>query len=429
MGLGTTPQWLRLARNALILAAILVGLTGIVVVNGALQSVERADSRTSRALIAARQAHASLADADRAAVHSFVSGDVLLGGPGQRYQDSIKTANQAIGQLAEALGGDSRDSAQLQNIDAELVTYVGLIEQADAAHRAEAARATAQDARAGLGEAYLWYASRMLHGDELVSGLLDRVDQVGENQEEILAARSWWLGGGALLSYLAAVIILLGCMIAAQLWMTRRFRRMVNLPLAVATVCALGVCGWAVVDLVHVQRTYASAERNDLKPLLGQWKVRSAAAEADGQSGLASLLAARCPVGVACRSTVVSLGYSVTLAAQTAAATERTLPGPQRAFGASLGQSLDNARTVTIKVGQGDVAGAKKSVQSGETAFNAFDSRQLDQIQATERSLANRMDSAQNVPGLRVGIVILSVLVMILAFLGIGPRLNEYWTG
>jgi hypothetical protein len=49
----------------------------------------------------------------------------------------------------------------LQAIDAEPVTYVGLIEQADATYRVEASRTSSRSA--GLGRAYLWYASTMLH--------------------------------------------------------------------------------------------------------------------------------------------------------------------------------------------------------------------------------------------------------------------------
>jgi hypothetical protein len=424
----TTPQRLRLARATLILVTILTGLTGSVLVDSALQSVERVHSRTARALVATRQARASLADADRAAVHSFLGGDVLLGGPGQRYQDAVKAANQAVVQLAGTVGGDSSDSQRLQAIDAGLVTYVGLIEQADAAQRAEAAAGAAGTRRAGLGTAYLWYASRVLH--EPGSGLLARVEQLGYDQGRILDARPWSLGAGALTTDVAVGAALLGCLVVVQVWMLRRFRRIASVRLAVATVCALVLCGWTVAGLVHVQRGYDSAEQTALEPLLGLWQVRSMATDADGQSGMAALQAAQCPAAAACRSAVGALGAAVTTAARTATASDAALPQLLRSSGgSSLARSLATATLVRDETTRGEIAKATADVQRGEPAFNEFDSGLVDRIQLVERSLATQLESAQEVPGLRVGIPVLSVVIMILASSGIGPRLEEYRVG
>ena len=419
---GATPQRLRLTRMALLLATILVGLVGVVLADGALQSVEQLDTRTSRALIATRQAHAALTDADRVVVHSFLSGDVLLGGPGQRYQDAIKTANQSIEQLAEAVGSESADSRKLQSIDAELVTYIGLVEQADAAHRAEKATAGSAAAEtAGLGEAYLWYGSRMLH--EPGSGLLARIDQLSAEQQQTLNAGRWWLGAGALWTYLVVAVLLLGGLAVAQIWMVRRFRRWVSLPLALATACALAVCAWTAVDLVHVQRTYASAEQDGLRPLLERWRVRSAAADTEGQSALGTLLVARCPAKAACQSTITDLGASISVAARQAREASAKLTfSPDSLFSRSLAAS----ERVGTDVIRRDLVAARRDVQAAEPAFSRFDTEQLSRIQAEQKVLSRKMQSAQEAPGLRIGIPILAVAIVILTFLGFGPRLNEY---
>lgn len=383
----TTPQRLRLARAVLVTAAVLTGLTGAVVAEQAPGSVGRIGNGTIRALVATRQAHAYLVDADRVAILSFANEDVLIGGPGQRYQDAVTGAGRAIEQLAETLGGGPADQ-ELQAINAELVTYMGLIEQADAAHRAEAARQDGTPS-AGLGRAYLWYASSTLHRPG--SGLLARVDALGETQEHALATRSGWLGAPAMLACPLLGGCLLAGLVSTQVWMRRRFRRTLNLPLALATSCAVLVCSWMVVDLTHVQHGYTSAVDTAVEPLLGLWQIRSAAAEADGQRGMATVLATQCPASAPCQDTVTALGE----AADRAAATVRS--------------------------------------QRGDAAFTTFDADLLDRIQALDRSRQEQLQAAQHVPGLVggvlmlvVGILILSVLIIILTGLGIQNRLAEY---
>lgn len=417
----TTPQRLRLARAVLVVVAVLTGLTGTVVAEQAPGSVGRIDNRTVRALVATRQAHAYLVDADRVAIHSFGNDDVLLGGPGQRYQDAVTGASRAIEQLAETLGGGP-DDQQLPAINAELVTYMGLIEQADAAHRAEAARRDGTPP-AGLGRAYLWYASSILHRPG--SGLLARVDRLGEAQEHALEARTWWLGVPAMLGFLVLGGCLLGCLAATQVWMLRRFRRILNLPLALATACALLVCGWTLVDLAHVQHGYASAMDTTVEPLLGVWRIRAAAAEADGQSAMATVLAIQCPAAAPCQDTVRALGEATDRAATTAQSLPEALPGPGRA---ALARTLMASRSVRDAVAARNLAAAATRSQHGDTTFTTFDTDLLDRIQALDRSRQEQMQAAQHVPGLVVGVPILSVLIVALAGLGVRNRLEEYQT-
>jgi hypothetical protein len=410
-------------RAVLILTTLVVGVMQVALVSGALGAVDRVDGQTARALVAARKAQASLIDADRAAIHSFLSGDVVLVGPGQRYQDSIKAAAQAIEQVSETAASDP---VEIQSIDVQLVTYFGLIEQADAARRAEAATGAAQAQGAGLGEAYLWYASKMLREP---GGLVATIEQLGDELEATLTARAWWLGAGAVTTCLVAAVVLLGCLIVVQWWMARRFRRIINLPLAGATVCAVLLGGWAAVGLVHVERGYDHAEYADLRPVLGLWQVRSSATDADGQSGMSILQRAQCPVGVACESTVADLDRVVTAAIGRAVAADRVVPGRLNGPVASpLAGVLETARLVQGRVAGHDVPAAAVALEQGEKTFNQLDSALTERTQATQDALDGDLHSTREVPGLLVGAGGLAVLIAFLTFYGFRPRLEEYRT-
>jgi hypothetical protein len=429
----TTPQRLRGARAGLILATLVVGGMQVALVTGAQGAVDRVDTQTVRALLGARTAQASLIDADRDAIHSFVSGDVVLVGPGQRYQDSIKAASQAIEQVSETGAGDP---AQIQSIDAEVVTYTGLIEQADAARRAEAATARAPVRAAvsnqaplqtaGLGQAYLWYASKTLHAP---GGLLDSVRQLGDQQQTRLAARPWWLGTGAVTTGLLGSVLLLAGLVTAQWRLARRFRRIINLPLAVATVCAIGLGSWVTVGLLHVEGGYDHAASADLGPLLGLWQVRSSVTDADGQSGLSVLQRAQCPPGAACESTVTGLDAAVSEALERAVASDTAVPAAlSTAVAAPLTGLVEATRLVGDQVASNDTRTAGLTLGQGEQAFNRLDSTLTKTTQTAQNWLEADLQSSRDLPGLLVGAGGVAVLIGFLTFYGFRPRLEEYRT-
>ena len=85
------------------------------------------------------EAEAVLSDADRAVWQSLRTGEAQFTGPGQQYEDDITIAEQDFQQVAalEPRGGAA--SGVLQTLTGQLVTYQGLVEQADAANRADTA--------------------------------------------------------------------------------------------------------------------------------------------------------------------------------------------------------------------------------------------------------------------------------------------------
>jgi hypothetical protein len=450
----STPRQLRLVSGLLLVAGGLVGVFGTVLAVGAAREVARVDTTTARAVIAAQELRACLTDADRAASHAFLASDVLLSGPGQRYRDAIAGAGRALEQLAEVLGAGG-DGQALQAIDAELVTYSGLVEQADATFRAEAASGEvwsgkvgsgkvesgkvgsgkvgseevgSEEVGAGLGRAYLWYASKMLH--EPGEGLLARVDRLVAGQEQTLRAEPWWLGDGPLQVFPVAAVAWIAGLVGAQVWLAGRFRRVLNPPLVLATVCAVLACGWAVAGLSHLQHGTHSAEVDALRPLLTLWQARSAVADADGQVALLGIEATQCPAGAACTTVLASLDESLASAVKGTSAAQRELsttpqPLPDHDASAVLG-AVEKAREAAHAGAVGQVVSQSRQA---EPVFSNLDLALADRIQRLDASWTSRLTAAQAVPALRTGILAPAALAVALTAWGFGARLAEYRTG
>ncbi|MBE1537194.1 hypothetical protein [Actinomadura algeriensis] len=257
-----------------------IAATGVLV--GGRAAVDSAREEGVPAYVGARTAHAALSDADRAAWQSFRSGAAQLIGPGQRFRDDITTAGDSLSRIAEVDSGGAEGRDRLRSVNAQVVTYQGLVEQADATYR---------KGLEDLGYAYLTYASTMLHAD---GGLLDRIDEIAERDRAALKDRhaSVWVTEAAVAAVCviaAALLTLLGYVQAA---MARRFRRVLNLPLLAASVLLVGLTAWFASTFLRVGDSFAAASERAM-PAFDR-TVRAQIAAADG--GARALRADR-PVG------------------------------------------------------------------------------------------------------------------------------------
>jgi hypothetical protein len=214
--------------------------------------------------IDALQAHAALADGDRAAWSSFRSGQAGLSGPGQTYQDDLTTAGQSLDHLA-ALGTAGGAGRQvLQAVTGQLVTYQGLVEQADATYR---------EGLHPLAFAYLTYASNSLNEP---GGLLSRIDQLATMNRADLSAdrRSGWVEPRWLPAVVVPAIVVVGALVATQLWMARRFRRVLNPPLACGALLLTALTAWYVAVALHADNTVERAQRTALPRAAHAWQFQ-----------------------------------------------------------------------------------------------------------------------------------------------------------
>jgi len=264
-------RYLQVLLAATVGLTVLFGVTATVALSRGHATVAAARDRGVPALLGALTAHSALSDADRAAWTSFRSGEVRLIGPGPKYQNDITTAGQNLERLAVLDTTGARGRQLLQAVNGQLVTYQGLVEQADATYR----QGTRQ-----LGYTYLTYGSTLLHGP---GGLLAQLDQIATlNQDELDHGRtSVWVGPGVPVAVAAAATALLACLIWAQIHLARAFRRTVNLALLLASVLVAGLTVWDVSATVHRDRALRTAERQALPASVRVWRGQIERADAD----------------------------------------------------------------------------------------------------------------------------------------------------
>lgn len=269
----STPRWLWTVLAAAVGLTVLSWLAATAVLVGSRSAVSSVKDDGAPAYVSARTAHAALSDADRAAWQSFRSGAAQLIGPGQRFRDDLTTAGDNLARLAELDFGGAAGRDLLRAVNAQVVTYQGLVEQADATYR---------EGLEKLGYAYLGYASDLLHGD---GGLLSRIDEIARRDLRGIDDRrdSPWAGGGLALGAAAVGVVLLAVLGYAQVSMARRFRRLVNLPLAAASVLLVGLLAWTSMTFLHVDHAFADASDHGVPAFDGtlQAQIR----DADAGSG------------------------------------------------------------------------------------------------------------------------------------------------
>jgi hypothetical protein len=260
-----TPERLRAFRAALFAAAALLGITSIVVLLGMHSNAVSVRDTSAPAYLDGVETQAVLTDADRAVWQSLRSGEAQLSGLGPQYEGDITIADQDLQQVA-ALEGSGSAGGQLQTVTGQLVTYQGLVEQADSAHRAH----TAKPPPSGydLGYAYLGYSGQTLFGQD---GLLDTLS--GLNQQSLNAElTSAWADPALIAALATAGVVVLVLIVALQLFLRRRFRRTISPPLLLAAVLVCGLLAWTFAVILPADSSLAKARSTALPGVVQIWR-------------------------------------------------------------------------------------------------------------------------------------------------------------
>ncbi|HEY3716323.1 MAG TPA: hypothetical protein VGL39_17485 [Jatrophihabitantaceae bacterium] len=227
-----TPGRLRLAGIVTVVAGLVFGLFAFVAAStraGALSNA-RADAAQ---LVRIQTIRTSLVSADANLTNAFLVGGLEPPAARAAYQGGIAAAART---LADASGDNAHDAAALKTVNDVVTRYTGLVESARSNNRLGYP----------LGAAYLRQATDLLRTDalpplgELGTSVQHRVD----NAYSSSASATTWLVIGLVIALIA--------LIAAQVWLAGRVRRVFNLPLVIATAVVLvvgivlaGVMAWS----------------------------------------------------------------------------------------------------------------------------------------------------------------------------------------
>jgi hypothetical protein len=220
-----TLLWLRgalLAATALALAGCLSVFLGVH------RNAQMVSAQTTPAILDVHEAQIALLAAHGAAARSFARDEAILG-PGEEYRDQIAIAEQSITRVAENNAAGDRGSQEIEVVEALLAGYTGLIEQATVYFRPGGTSADS-----ALVSAYLRDASSVLRDIQA------RLDRLRADQTEALDRQvdAGWTASVTPVVWLLPVLTLLGLLVATQVFLSYRFRRTLNLPLAAATALA-----------------------------------------------------------------------------------------------------------------------------------------------------------------------------------------------
>ena len=222
-------------------AAALFLLAGAVVAAAAAthmrSSTRRAAANSGPVLVATQQLVSSLAEADAAATAAFLSGRDE--DPEQRrlYEQALARSSQQLERIAALVGDDPAVHDAIQRVSVQVTRYAGLVEAARVTNKAGGTEAT------GLLTQGVRLVDQIVRGD--VAGLTTSTQ---ERLEDDVDGRGSLLPV-AVLALVAGLVLLL----VAQWAMTKSSRRLLNIPLAVATILVLAT----VVTLVRADRRAA----------------------------------------------------------------------------------------------------------------------------------------------------------------------------
>lgn len=319
----TTRRLLVGLLAGLLMLSVVVFAAGLVAFGRVHDTAEVVRARTVPAIGEIAAARSALLRADNAAIVSFTTGGAQLSGPGDEFQNQLAVASQSLTRVAEHNMAGAAGSSILQLVEGLVVSYTGMIGQADAHFR--------QPGGEGLGAVDLWNASRLLHGGALVTQL----DALSRVQRDALDRQL----AGTAMTFIVAVAVflpaaaLLALLVIANLVLFRRFRRRVNLWLVLAAGALIAL---AVISggLVGTHRDLEST-RGMLYQLVDDQRGRDDATDMSGQRALRDLV-----VGAACGA---ADGCGDTLARFVGSVDTMRVAGP----GISDGALVTQTRNVT----------------------------------------------------------------------------------
>ena len=425
-GAGAAPAWVRdrlaTTPGRLVLVSILVVVGAVcfgAIATGAEQSRERAAksarSQTEPLLVQATNLYTALSDANATVATGLLSGGLETAAKRQRYLNDLRVASGALSTLTREAGSAPNAPAALGTIADELPTYSGLIETARANNRLGFP----------IGAAYLRQAALLM-----TSRLLRAADHLYTIEAERL--NDDYRAGtatSALVTFAAASAVALILLLLAQWYVTRISRRVLNVPMVVATVALAAVSVWGIVGLLSAQNSLETAQRNGSDPVEALSAATVLLSRAQGDLSL----------------TLVNRGTDVTDPADFGVV-GRVLARPAGLINEISALARRTGTTVTTQRFDNDYtayrAKARQVMQledGGQLTRAILLAPQASAIsEQSSRDLAQQTDAAQGrftraaadatsaLSGLAFAIPLITVLAAALALVGLRQRINEY---
>lgn len=402
--LGRTPGRLTLLGAIAVLASLACGLLGYLGGSAQASALDQARADTTQ-LTDVQAVRNTLVAADATATNAFLVGGLEPVGQRTAYNEAIQ---RGATDLIHLSGSNPSDATSLATANAGLVRYTGLIEQARATNRQ------------GLpvGSAYLDQASTLLR--EEVTPALDALVLANADR----TARDFSTAGNAP-AYLAIALVFVAMLVAGQIWLARRTRRIFNFGLATATVLLLVAGGIGAIVL-----NGSSSTARDVRsgPYAGTLALSQAYALANDAKSAESF-------------TLIKRGsgeeFEVAFATASTAAVDRLSEAVDagnvpREVRTALQHWIENHAEIRALDDAGDWDGAvllavAQGPGSSAADFLAFEEATQDEARQSTATVQDELRSAAR--GARIvgwAMLLAGVGAAVLAWRGVAQRLKEY---
>jgi hypothetical protein len=230
----STPGRLFLIGVGLVVLALLTGVVGAIAMQQKQSTIDNLIDHREPVAAASQQIYRSLSDADATAASAFLAGGTMPAELRDRYDLDVAAAGANLAKASADVGGVPEAERQVNELSQQLPVYTGLVETARAYNR--------QGYPAGA--AYLREASGLMRAKLLPAAQeLYEIDSARLADSQDAATAVPWIS-------LGLAVVLLGALVAAQLYLTRRTNRLLNVGLVVATASVLVALIWGSVALL-----------------------------------------------------------------------------------------------------------------------------------------------------------------------------------
>lgn len=413
-----TPRLYWLVAIGLVALGLLAGTAAVAAVRERSALIQDVATVGGPVSVDAQTLYRALADADATAATAFLARGAEPAHLRQRYLDDIAKATAAL--TVALRGADDADAARLRVVADQLPVYTGLVETARSYQRSGVP----------LGGAYLREASALMQQTMLPAAAV-----VFDNTQRRVAAEQEDASG---FPWLVALLVLVtaGALVAAQLLVARRSRRVFNPGLVAASLVLVLALLWSAAALT------VSANRLDIGRREGTDLVSTLSnagrASLQARANESLTLVARGSGAVFEKSFTAQMteligadGTSGWLAEALEQAPEGDRQLIREAHDEALRWREMHGEVRTLDDGGDWDRAVELATATGDDALSAVFGR-LDAALTGALDVANeRVDrqadsAASALRGLTAGLVLLTVGLVAAVVLGFRPRIGEY---
>jgi hypothetical protein len=269
-----TPRLLQVAMLLIWLAAVGLALVGNTGLADARRTVQTIGKDTAPSIIAAQSMKASMVDMDANAAND------LLGGPGgvQAARDTYdKDRADAVAGLITAAKNITypEEEPLIQTMENGMSLYAGYVAQAQLFNTLGNPESASQSMKT---------ATDLMHQQILPAA--DQLDAVNFAHLSTTYADRQRTAGVSQALVLVAGLVVIGLLVAVQVFLTRRTRRLLNPALLGATLVALVLVGRLVSTLNAETSDLRAAKQDAFDSVHALWQARAIAYDANGDESL-----------------------------------------------------------------------------------------------------------------------------------------------